>query len=97
VVVAFTARPALFALQSSTILGHGLPDLLLVMKAFNGPHHFVADHTTLPSSLSMGALPGASTGATTLLGSPSRCGALVGNCALGGLCTGLLGVDGQSK
>ena len=48
-------------------------------------------------SLSTGALPGASTSATTLLGGPSRCRACVGNCALGSLSTELLGVNGQSQ
>jgi len=81
----------------SLLLGHGLPNVLLVVKAFNGPHHFVADHVAFSCSLSTGAPPGASTSATTLLGGPSRRGACIGNSTHGGLRTVLLGVNGQSE
>ena len=79
------------------LFGHGLPNLLIIMGALDGPHHFIANHVALPSSLSMRAPSGTSTSVMMLLGVTSRHGASIGNSALGGLCTGLLGVDGQSQ
>jgi len=67
------------------------------MEALDGLHHFIANHAALPSSLSMKDLSETSTSATTLLRVPSRRGACIGNSALGGLCTRLLGVNGQGQ
>jgi hypothetical protein len=73
------------------LIGYGLANLISVVEAFHGSHHFPANHVALFSSLPTRLPSGASSRVATLVGTLSRHGAGVGDSALGKRRTKLLG------